>query len=89
VGCYPAGASAVGALDMAGNVWEWTSDLWRPDGKTARPRSDGLARALRGGGYLSKKSQTVATARIELPPGTGFDNGFRVLLEIDDRSPAG
>jgi Sulfatase-modifying factor enzyme 1/NACHT domain len=87
VGCYPAGASAIGALDMAGNVWEWTSDLWRPDGEAAHPRSDGLARALRGGGYLSKKSQTLVTARIGLPPGAGFDNGFRVLLEIGDRSP--
>jgi hypothetical protein len=84
VGCYPAGASAVGALDMAGNVWEWTSDLWRPDRESARSQAD--RRALRGGSYLSKKSQTVATARIGLPLGVSFDNGFRVLLEIDQRS---
>jgi len=30
VGSYPAGASPYGALDMAGNVWEWTSSLFRP-----------------------------------------------------------
>ena len=30
VGQYPAGASLCGALDMAGNVWEWTGSLYGP-----------------------------------------------------------
>ncbi|OGG48432.1 MAG: hypothetical protein A3F84_14700 [Candidatus Handelsmanbacteria bacterium RIFCSPLOWO2_12_FULL_64_10] len=29
VGSYPNGASPYGAMDMAGNVWEWTSSLFR------------------------------------------------------------
>ncbi len=28
VGCCPAGAAASGALDLAGNVWEWTASSY-------------------------------------------------------------
>jgi len=31
VGMYPTGASPYGAMDMAGNVFEWVADAWKPN----------------------------------------------------------
>lgn len=43
VGSYPAGAGPFGALDMAGNAWEWTAG-----------RDEGTGRSItRGGGYVA------------------------------------
>jgi formylglycine-generating enzyme required for sulfatase activity len=55
VGSYPAGASPYGALDMAGNVWEWVNDWWQSDYYSVSPDSNpqgpatGTYRVLRGG----------------------------------------
>ena len=54
---YPSGASPYGVLDMAGNVWEWTSSLfkdypYRADDGREKETEDGTGRrVLRGGAY--------------------------------------
>lgn len=56
VGSYPDGASWCGALDMAGNVWEWVADWHGPyplirQSNPVGPES-GTERIVRGGSWF-------------------------------------
>lgn len=57
VGSYPAGASSYGALDMAGNVWEWTADNYSASYYANSPYESpigpvsGTVKVMRGGGW--------------------------------------
>jgi len=67
VGNYPAGASPYGALDMAGNVWEWVADYFDPDYYKYAPTHNppgpqsGEDRVLRGGSwyYVARHVRTA------------------------------
>jgi formylglycine-generating enzyme required for sulfatase activity/predicted Ser/Thr protein kinase len=87
VGRYsPAGDSAYGLVDMAGNVWEWTSSLYRPypyaadDGREASD-ADGK-RVIRGGSYNESPLAARSAWRKAAKPDLALaDVGFRVVCE--------
>ena len=59
VGSYPAGASPYGALDLAGNVWEWVNDWYDASYYAQSPArnppgpASGREKVWRGGSYRS------------------------------------
>ena len=65
VGFYPAGASPYGALDMAGNVWEWTGSLYEDypyDSEDGRENMNALGLRILRGGSWSNNGWFVRTA---------------------------
>jgi eukaryotic-like serine/threonine-protein kinase len=84
VGSYSAGASPYGALNMAGNVWEWVNDWYFESYYSASPGSNplgpatGTYRVLRGGSWPLDPRYVRAAYRAWDSPSIQFaDLGFR------------
>jgi len=87
VGNYPSGASPYGALDMAGNVWEWVADWYDSSYYANSPSSNptgpalGQYRVLRGGSWNYEKEYVRSAGRNwDGPAVSGGFIGFRCAL---------
>lgn len=81
VGAFPQGASPYGCQDMAGNAWEWVSDIWidpTPLGLTSSSTTRGI---LRGGAYnYSPRQARTSYQGFEALTATCHDVGFRCAM---------
>ncbi len=84
VGSYYEGQSPYGALNMAGNVWEWVNDWYQEDYYSVSPGSNppgpatGVSRVLRGGGWYNNAGRLRVAERRAFTPDTVIaDIGFR------------
>ena len=85
-GKFPRGASFYGALDMAGNAWEWCADWYSGDYYKHSPQYDpkgpksGRRKVRRGGSWKSEKYGAVVTKRSGMNRGARLnDLGFRCV----------
>jgi formylglycine-generating enzyme required for sulfatase activity len=81
VGRHGAGATPIGVLDLAGNVWEWTSSHYcRYDD----PECGDSRRVIRGGGWDTVESQDVRAARRlpSAPSARSWSVGFRCARSL-------
>ncbi len=88
VDTHPTGASPYGALNMAGNVWEWVADWYSPGYYAISPSKNpsgpaaGEYRVRRGGGNKSFEPDLRVTARAGGSVSHFFDSqiGFRCAI---------
>jgi formylglycine-generating enzyme required for sulfatase activity len=90
VGTARDGASPYGALDMAGNVWEWTHDYYAADayadhdGPDPQGPESGTHRVLRGGSYGNLPTLARVTNRSDAYASDhgGSGLGFRCAADL-------
>jgi formylglycine-generating enzyme required for sulfatase activity len=78
IGLFPGGDTPDGLVDMTGNVWDWTSSLYRPypyeatDGRENPITGDGR-RVVRGGSWVNSRADARAAYRYRSLPDLRYD----------------
>jgi formylglycine-generating enzyme required for sulfatase activity len=88
VGSYPEGASWVGAMDVSGNVWEWTSSIYGEYPHRVTDGADGeRRRVLRGGSWFHSGTDLLrSAARYAVSPEyADYVVGFRCVVPVASR----
>jgi len=97
VGSYPGGASWCGALDMAGNVWEWVADWWSEDYYADSPIENpqgpdsGTLHVARGGSWFDEGRDAEVSCRTGLTPSSYRMHwvGFRCVVPAQPENQQG
>jgi len=90
VGSYPGNISPYGALDIAGNVYEWVADYYdntyyshSPNSNPTGPAS-GKSRVMRGGSWQMEAHRLLTYEREASLPNAGNSNlGFRCAMDVN------
>jgi formylglycine-generating enzyme required for sulfatase activity len=91
VGSFPDDLSPHGALDMAGNVWEWTASWYEayPGNDQGQIEYGRKYRVIRGGGaidyYGASSTRRCADRARSLPYGTYDALGFRCVMDASEK----
>lgn len=86
----PEGSNNAGVCDLAGNVWEWVADQYKPshiavpvDGS---PRKGGGLKVIKGGAFSSSIEELYASTRGQLEPQKCSNElGIRVAQSREDQ----
>jgi len=91
---YPEGGSPCGALDMAGNVFEWCRSAYQPypynpdDGREELGGGDDVMRVLRGGSWYNDRTWARCARRYGGDPrGRNYYVGFRCCCATSSPTP--